>query len=196
MSIRLVIFDLDGVLINSKDVWFKAWQDSFRAAGRKLSLGEFNVGCWGNSFPAVCREKGMDDGDYEKAKEALIRSFLIHKEEIAVFNRVNALFSELESRKIKRALLSNNRRDVKNALLDKFGMEFDVSPDLYETDGLNPKPDPSGIYYILDKLGVSKDESVYIGDTEIDEVTGRNAGVRTLIVGRDISSITEVLNHI
>lgn len=46
-----------------------------------------------------------------------------------------------------------------------------------QTDTVPIKPDPSGVYEILDKFGVSKDECLYFGDTNTDMRTAHNAGV-------------------
>ena len=50
-------------------------------------------------------------------------------------------------------------------------------------DVVIPKPDPTGIYTALEKLGISnKEECLYLGDNEIDYETATNAGVDTLLV--------------
>lgn len=46
-----------------------------------------------------------------------------------------------------------------------------------QTDLIPIKPDPTGVYEILDQFGVQKDECLYFGDTNTDMQTGRNAGV-------------------
>ena len=46
-----------------------------------------------------------------------------------------------------------------------------------QTDLIPIKPDPTGVYEILDQFGVQKDECLYFGDTNTDMLTGRNAGV-------------------
>ena len=58
---------------------------------------------------------------------------------------------------------------------------FDV---VISADDVNiPKPDPAGIYKVLDKLNVkNKEEVLYIGDNDIDYITATNAGVDTLLV--------------
>ena len=42
------------------------------------------------------------------------------------------------------------------------------------------KPDPEAVYAILDRFGVTKEECLYIGDSEVDIKTGHNAGVTTV----------------
>ena len=58
---------------------------------------------------------------------------------------------------------------------------FDV---VISADDVNvPKPDSSGIYKALEKLGISnKEEVLYIGDNDIDYITATNAGVDALLV--------------
>ena len=63
-----------------------------------------------------------------------------------------------------------------------FGKElFDCAQG--QQEGVKRKPDPAGIYRILEKLGVSVEDCVYVGDSEVDLETGKRAGVRTVSVG-------------
>ena len=48
----------------------------------------------------------------------------------------------------------------------------------------------------MEQLGVDKKDALYVGDTKTDVKTGENAGVRTLIVGRDIEKVTDILKTI
>ena len=49
-----------------------------------------------------------------------------------------------------------------------------------QTDSIPRKPDPAGIYHLLGKMGASKNECLYIGDSEVDIATGIAAGVRII----------------
>ena len=51
-----------------------------------------------------------------------------------------------------------------------------------QRDGVKRKPDPEGIYEILKLMDVKASECIYVGDSEVDVVTGKNAGVDTLAV--------------
>ena len=44
------------------------------------------------------------------------------------------------------------------------------------------KPDPAGVLRLLEEMLVTRDECLYVGDSEVDIQTGRNAGVRTISV--------------
>jgi HAD superfamily hydrolase (TIGR01549 family) len=195
MSIKLVIFDLDGVLIDSKDIWYLAWKDSFKSVGINLSYDDFIENCWGSSFPICCKERGITGERYEKAGDTIKKSFISIVDRARVFDGVTNLLSDLKKRGIKTALLSNNSRIVLDKILAKLNFQFDAAPHLYE-NGLKPKPDPGGMYAILEKLGVNREEAIYIGDTKIDQEAGNIAGVRTLIMGKDIETVTDILKLI
>ena len=49
-----------------------------------------------------------------------------------------------------------------------------------QQEGIARKPDPEGVYRLMDALKVSKEECLYVGDSEVDIQTGKNAGVRTI----------------
>ena len=51
-----------------------------------------------------------------------------------------------------------------------------------QQDEIPRKPDPAGVFYVEKKLGVDYKECLYVGDSEVDVVTGKNAGVKTIAV--------------
>lgn len=85
-------------------------------------------------------------------------------------------------RGLKLGVFSNKADAILRIILDKLfsGIEFDY------ICGLNPsiprKPSPEGLYRFMNETGLSKDDFLYVGDSEVDWQTGRNADVRTLIV--------------
>ena len=46
-----------------------------------------------------------------------------------------------------------------------------------QVDGVAQKPNPDGVLLVLEKLGIKKEKAVYVGDSEVDCITARNAGV-------------------
>ena len=191
--IRLVIFDFDGVLVDSKEAWLEAWKRAFAVLGVKLSRKEFEQECWGVPFPVVCMKRGFPSRKCSKARRVMLDSYLDSAEHVSVFRGVRELFASLESRGIKRALLTNVPKHVAEKVTEMFGLGFDAMPDLSK---MPAKPSPAGIEAILDSLGIKKGEAVFVGDTETDAETGKNAGIKTYIVGRDVKSAHDVLKRI
>lgn len=65
-------------------------------------------------------------------------------------------------------------------LMEKFGDIFDDV--LGQVEGEAPKPNPERLLNMLDKIGIAKDEAVYIGDSEVDVQTAKNADMKMIAV--------------
>lgn len=189
MKVGLIIFDMDGVLVDSHDAWYMAAKSLLRMWGEEITMEEFDKRCWGIPFGSAWRRSGMPIENMKVAGEMLHREYLKQLEKVKLFNGAIELFALLKSRGIKTALLTNTPKWVVEKVMNKLGLDFDAIPDLQE---IKMKPHPEGIYHILKSLGIEKEEVVFVGDTPTDEQTGKNAGITTLIVGRDIRSVAEL----
>lgn len=95
---------------------------------------------------------------------------------------IEDLLKKLRNAGVKTAVVSNKPdNSVVQLAEDYFPGGFDLA--IGETDGIARKPAPDMNYLILDKLGITADEAVYIGDTEIDIATARNTGMDCIMVG-------------
>jgi HAD superfamily hydrolase (TIGR01549 family) len=188
-GLKAIIFDMDGVIVESHDAWYEAARGLMRMWGEDLTMEEFNRRCWGIPFGSAWRRNGMPIEDMKVAREMLMGEYFKAFGKVRLFDGVTGLFGLLESKGIKTALLTNTPKWAAEKIMEKLGLEFDVMPDLSE---MRMKPNPDGIFFILKKLSIEKDEAAFIGDTRTDEEAGKAAGVKTLMVGRDIASVTEL----
>lgn len=89
---------------------------------------------------------------------------------------------ELKTRGIRLGVLSNKPHPQTLKVITKvFG------PDLFDCvrgqqKGFRKKPDPQGLDYVREQLGAAREECLYVGDSEVDVQTGRNAGLKTVAV--------------
>jgi len=188
-KVRLVIFDMDGVLVDSHDAWYEAAKSLLRMWNEDITREEFDARCWGIPFGSAWRKNGMPIENMKVATEMILREYLKQAYKVRLFGGVAELFALLKSNGIKTALLTNTPKWVAEKVMDKLGIQFDAFPDL---SVLKPKPNPDGVIKALESLGIGKDETILVGDTPTDEQAGRNAGVAFLMVGRDISSVAEL----
>ena len=98
----------------------------------------------------------------------------------------------LKEKGIKLAILSNKPHAQANRIAEHF-----FGPQMFDhiqgqTDRIPIKPDPSGVYEILDKLGVRREDCLHIGDTNTDMNTGHNAGVKTVGVTWGYRPVSEL----
>lgn len=95
------------------------------------------------------------------------------------FEGVPALLKTLKEKGYKLAVLSNKPEGAVKMVASKlYGDVFDMCIGFKE--GVALKPDPSLLFEILEKLGCLPEECVYVGDTDTDMKTGKNAGAYTV----------------
>jgi phosphoglycolate phosphatase len=95
---------------------------------------------------------------------------------------VEAGLKSLNESGVKLGVCSNKPSYFTKSLLKIFHIdpyfEVVIGPDMIGA----PKPDPEMIFQAMEKLGVSKEQTLYVGDMEVDIETGRRAGVETWVV--------------
>lgn len=92
------------------------------------------------------------------------------------------MLSALKERGIKLGVLSNKpHKQTVKVVHAMCGEEmFDYIQG--QKDEIPRKPDPAGVYCVAEKLGVEPGNCLYIGDSEVDALTGENAGMKTICV--------------
>ena len=75
------------------------------------------------------------------------------------------------------AIITNKPQDITEAVLVKLSLEGHFNHLIGMHAGFEPKPDPSGVRYVITSEGVGAQETIFIGDSRIDAETSRNAGI-------------------
>ena len=197
ITIKGFIFDLDETLIDSKDSIIEYHRRLFEFLGIEYKKEH---SYWFYTLPAeeISNRLFPDDKLRERAKEfrySFNPSDLFHM--IKLKPGVPDILQQLKENKYKIGLVTNRgistRPLLKNKDLTKY---FDKIVPANEVP-LN-KPDPYPINYILDEWNILKEETVYIGDSEVDIECGNRAGVHTVTVGRKFDNVMyiDTLNEI
>ena len=183
--LKLLIFDLDGTLADTAQDITDALNHSLEPFGeKKYSVEETKmmVGSGMTKFfsSLVLTLKG---GDSPEAAELITRRFIDFYSEHMVDNtrlypHVKDTLSKLTGHKM--AVLSNKREGFSKKILDDLGIleYFDL---LWGSDSVREKkPSPISILDLIEKFGVSKEETVIIGDSNFDVEAGRAAGIKVI----------------
>lgn len=186
--IRACIFDLDGTLTDTIESLTYSVGETLKEMGLPAITKEQCQSFVGNGAKVLIDKSLRAAGDregtrFEEAMEIYGRIFdencTYH---VIPYEGIDDLLQELRKRQVKLAVLSNkpHRQTVKVAETI-FGKDtFDIA--WGQQEGIQRKPSPEGIYAILRELGVKKDECLYVGDSEVDIATGKNAGLQTVSV--------------
>ncbi|WP_312280510.1 HAD family hydrolase [Oscillibacter sp.] len=182
MMLKAAIFDLDGTLLNTLDDLTDAANHVCAQNGwPTFTSGEIRH-MVGNGIPKLA-ERFTPEGERSPERMAeSVRRFMeyydAHKmDETAPYPGMLEAMVALRKAGIKLAVFSNKADDFCPALVRHyFGDVFDAVRG--KREGIPAKPDPTGVFALLSALGVSAAETVYVGDSDVDVLTGHNAGLR------------------
>lgn len=185
---KAVIFDLDGVLVDSFDAWHHATNKILESIGKSISKKEYRK-YWGVAFRDAARDFGITD-NLEELEKRHNKIFENNLDKIKLEPYAKETVEKLKKEGKKLVIVSNSKKRVIEDILDNFGMTFDL---VIGNDNF-AKPSPKGIEKACEILNVDKSEAIYIGDTKTDVKTGKNAHIKTFIIGKDIDNLKEILD--
>ena len=164
--IRLVIFDMDGTIVDNK-IPFSEMRDRIM---KKINCHENPPHLYeflkekGEKYLKILEEEEIRRAKYARAVSSLPR-----------------ILDYLENKKIKKAILTRNSRKATLIALGNFSSHFDAI--ITREDGFEPKPSDDAIRYLLSKLGVKYEQCIVVGDYDYDIIAGKKAGCITVRIG-------------
>jgi len=183
---KACIFDLDGTLLNTLEAI--SYTTNLTIASRNMEPIEkehFKVlvgdGA-GKLIERALKERGDEELKYYDEMLALYqKNFALYSTyEVHPYEGILELLAALKEMGLKIAVFSNkpHLRAIEN-VESVFGEGY-FDHIQGEKTGILPKPDPTGAYEVLNSLDLTKEDCLYIGDTNTDMMTGRNAGFDTV----------------
>jgi len=186
-SIRLLVFDLDGTLIDSRLDLIHSVNAMLRHFERAELSDDVIASYVGDGAPALVRRALGDSADealFQPALNYFLGYYRIHKlDHTTVYAGIPEVLTRLAtpSNGVKRlmAVLSNKPVNPSRDIVRALGLS-DFFVQVYGGNSFTTKkPDPLGIQAILKETGIPAGEAVIVGDSSVDVLTGRNAGLWT-----------------
>ncbi|MER1946045.1 phosphoglycolate phosphatase [Stutzerimonas stutzeri] len=183
---RLVMFDLDGTLMDSVPDLAAAVDKMLMLLGREPA-GIERVRDWvGNGSRVLVRRAlagqldhdGVSDELADEALALFMQAYAGGHELTAVYPGVRECLDWLREREVKLAIITNKPAQFIEPLLEEKGLAgyFDW---LVGGDTLpQQKPDPAALFWVMDKAGVAPGESLFVGDSRNDVRAAKAATVR------------------
>lgn len=183
--IRLLIFDLDGTLVDSRLDLANSVNAMLRHYKRKELPADVIATYVGDGAPMLVRRALADPEDEQFVHEALnffIAYYREHKLDnthlyAGVTESLAALSAESNGNQRVMAILSNKPVNPTRQIAEALGLaEFFVR--IYGGNSFpTKKPDPEGVEALMRETGCAADEAIIIGDSDVDVLTARNAGI-------------------
>ena len=183
---KACIFDLDGTLTNTLESMTYSVNLTLKEMGLSQITKDQCRMFVGNGARVLIEESLKVSGDpkasrIEEGMKIYGRIFdqncTYH---VTPYEGIPEMLKALKDRGIHLAVLSNkpDRQTVK-VVKEIFGDNiFDYAQG--QKDGIRRKPAPDRVWYLMEQMQVSKEECLYIGDSEVDAATGKNAGLKTI----------------
>ncbi len=195
MSIKLIIFDLDGTLVNSSIDITNALNYAIEPYGLEKLTVERTISLVGEGITRLI-EKVLGEG-LTGIRDIVLERFLEYYGEhltdnTAAYPGVRETLALLGA--FRKAVISNKREDLSRRLLENLGLAgyFDI---IWGSDSVpEKKPSPVPVQEMLRKFSCAPAEAVIVGDSNYDIEAGRAAGVRTVAVSygyRDVSLLKD-----
>jgi phosphoglycolate phosphatase len=188
-SIKLVIFDLDGTLIDSRLDLVHSVNAALRHIGRPELPEDVIASYVGDGAPVLIQRalggETVDEAVVRKGLEFFLSYYREHKlDHTTVYpgiaDALAAIQNPAHGVPRKMAVLSNKPVNPSRAIVEALGLGKFFSQIYGGNSFATKKPDPEGARKLLSEAGVSAAEAVIIGDSHVDIETGRNAGLWTV----------------
>ncbi|MEM7828429.1 MAG: HAD-IA family hydrolase [Candidatus Aenigmatarchaeota archaeon] len=186
-----MLFDLDGVLIDSFESWFEAINTTLEKYGlEKISKENFRKNFWGYDVKSNLKKFGLGNDAVKYCNEkhfGYLDKIKILKASGPVLEKISKMF--------RIALVTNSPKNEVMEIVKMTKWKFDA---IITGDDVNDgKPNPEAITKACKALGIKPKEALLVGDTKADVDAGHRAGCIVVGVGIDadfsINNVSELL---
>jgi phosphoglycolate phosphatase len=183
MKYKAVIFDLDGTLLNT----LSDLADSANHVLSELTLPTHNYESYkyfiGNGIPKLIERCLPADRQelHSKALSMFNEYYALHsKDKTAPYDDIKELLYSLSEKGLKLGVITNKAHGIAVKVVEEY-----FGKDIFGRirgldDSIKAKPDPSGALSVMESLGATPSEVLYIGDSGVDMHTAKNAGFTPL----------------
>ena len=183
MGTKVVVFDMDGTILHTLPDITLVTNRTMEQMGYPLHTQEEVLTYVGNGAARLVGQAcppGISEEDKQRTLTLWQQIYLEYDNALtAPFPGIEDMLRELRARGIKTAVLSNKFDAAVQELAEQYlpGL-FDIARG--EIPPTPRKPHPDALLQIIEELGATPEETVYVGDTSVDYEVARNAGTRVV----------------
>ena len=187
MKKRLVIFDLDGTLLNTIADLAVATNEALKAMGYPTHAEEVIQTFVGNGVSKLLERSMPEDKRTEENISLVRRHFMAyydqHNADLSTpYPGIADMLSRLQEDGIMLAVASNKYQSATEKLVAHYFPHINFVCVLGQRQGIPVKPSPDIVLEIMEKANVSRSDTLYVGDSGVDMQTAINAGIDAVAV--------------
>ncbi len=190
--ITSVIFDMDGVIIDSEPITSKTYDILLRSMGKTPKLQHHGLihtpGVRGDDVWKEIMEEYNLEGNIEELRKMRRDTFLqLLEDTVEPMKGVRECIGMLSSHAVKLAIASGSDRNIITHILAKFGLTKFFPVIVSGNDVTKGKPDPECFIKAATQMGVSAKECVVIEDGQPGVIAAKKAGMKVIAVSHQFS---------
>ncbi len=179
---KLLIFDLDGTLLNTITDLARSANHALAQLGYPTHPIEAYNLMVGNGINKLLERALPQEARTEEEVLRVRKEFTLYYDEHATeatapYPGISELLRELQSQGCLLAVASNKYQSATEKLVARFFPDIRFEAVFGQREGVPVKPDPTIVFDILQRTGITKKDVLYIGDSGVDMQTANNAGV-------------------
>ena len=196
-----ILFDMDGVLINSEKNMKMAWGKVQKEHGIDAGFDEY-IKHVGKPFKEILKKIGIEEEIHTCVKKTYGEYAAQNLDKIELYKGVQRVLKELKYSGLKIGIVTSKEFWRADAVVEKFKLAIDLLVTPEQT--LRGKPSGEPLIYALKKLGLENKEVVYVGDMKSDEQSAEDAGIEFIyaewgygkeyVKGMRVDNIEEVID--
>ena len=181
--IDTVLYDFDGTIMDTNDVIIGSWQHVYKTLRGEEGDLKYILSTFGEPL-----EYSMETSFPEVSKEESVKIYRDWQKEhfldmIHLFPGVEEMLAEVKARGYRTGIATSRLSESLHRALSHFDLYKYFDAIVAVEDIEEAKPAPDTIYKVLDKLNARSENAIMMGDSRLDILCARNAGVPSVLVG-------------
>lgn len=177
---KTIVFDLDGTLTNTLPVIFDAFNHVISPYSNRIHSNEEISSYFGPSEENIIANF-VPSHEVGRALTKLHSYYTGNGHRVTLFEGIREIVDLISARNLELFLFTGKGRHGTTITLKQLGLDNAFGAIVTGDDVVRPKPDGEGMFKLLEDTGTSPEETIFIGDTEADIMSGRAAGVATAL---------------
>jgi phosphoglycolate phosphatase len=190
MNIKAILFDMDGVLVDSFDAWYHLFCSALEHFGQPaITREEFIQQAWAIGYETVSR-RYFAAQDVAEVAQYYSTHFLDHLKHIRAIDGIAGVLEQARKQGIDLAVITNTHVQLAEKILGQLGLLKHFETIIGGDTVARGKPAPDMVLLACRQLGIKPAAAIVVGDTEYDMAAAREAGC--LAVGFKIAGDVQI----